>query len=92
VDTLGFRDGGRSGEDVQRRIVRGSSAAPRAGGAAQIVTEIGERDNEPLVQRVRQWLGSAPMDIHVLRLRIHPAAVYAMAMRRAILQAHSSNP
>jgi len=47
------------------------------GGIAQMVTELGERDQEPLVHRLREWLGAAPMDIHILRLATHPAAKYA---------------
>lgn len=73
-----FRDGGRSGEDIQRRIVAGLPAHLAPGGIAHIVTEVGERDGEPLADRIRQWLGGAPMDIHILRLRVHPAAVYAI--------------
>lgn len=78
VNSLGFRDGGHSGEDVQRRIVAGLSERLAPGGIAQIVTEIGERDGEPLADRVRQWLGKAPMDNHILRLRTHSAASYAI--------------
>jgi hypothetical protein len=78
VDSLLFRDGGRSGEDIQRRIVAGLAEHLAPGGVAQIVTEIGESDENPLVDRVRQWLGGAPLDIHVLRLRIHSASVYAI--------------
>jgi SAM-dependent methyltransferase len=78
VDSLGFRDGGRSGENIQRRIVAGLPEHLAPGGMAQIVTEVGECDGAPLVDRVRQWLGNAPMDIHVLRLRIHPVAAYAL--------------
>lgn len=78
AQSLGFRDGGRSGEDVQRRIVAGLPEHLAPGGIAQIVTEIGERDNEQLVGRVREWLGNAAMDIHVLRLRIHSAEMYAI--------------
>jgi hypothetical protein len=75
---VGFRDGGTSGEDVQRRIVEGLPRHLAAGGTAQIVTELGERDGEPLEARLRRWLGGAAMDIHVLRLRIHPAQVCAI--------------
>jgi hypothetical protein len=78
VHTLGFRDGGRSGEDVQRRIVEGLPAHLAPGGIAQIVTELGERDDEELADRVRGWLGAAPMDIVILRLREYSAADYAM--------------
>jgi len=78
VDELMFRDGGPSGEDIQRRIV---AALPRhlaPGGIAQIVTELGEREGEPIVKRVRQWLDGARMDIHILRLRTYSAGYYAI--------------
>jgi len=78
MNSLTFRDGGPSGEDVQRRIVAGLSEHLSPGGIAQIITEIGERDGEPIVDRVRQWLGNAFMDIHLLRLRTHAAAGYAV--------------
>jgi hypothetical protein len=74
---VGFRDGGPSGEDVQRRIVEGLARHLAPGGLAQMVTELGERDGESLEDRLRAWLGGAPMDIHVLRLRAHSAQAYA---------------
>jgi Methyltransferase small domain len=79
VNTLGFRDGGRSGEDVQKRIVAGLPKHLAPGGIAQITTELGERDGEPLTLRLREWLGGAPMDIHILRLREYSAAKYVIA-------------
>lgn len=78
AQVVDYRDGGPGGEDVQRRIVEGLPLHLAPGGMAQIVTELGERDGEPLEARLRQWLGGAPMDIHILRLRIHPAQVYAI--------------
>jgi hypothetical protein len=78
MDTLGFRDGGRSGEDVQRRIVEGLPQHLAPGGVAQIVTELGERDDQSIADRLRGWLGDAPMDILILRLRVHSAANYAI--------------
>ena len=75
---VGYRDGGPSGEEVQRRIVAGLPAHLAPGGTAQIVTELGERDGEPLELRLRQWLDGAPMAIHVLRLRSHSAQTYAL--------------
>jgi SAM-dependent methyltransferase len=85
---VGFRDGGKGGEDIQRRIVEGLPLHLSRGGIAQIVTELGERDGEPLESRVREWLVGAPMDIHILRLRIHSADVYAI--RHAGLEGHDS--
>jgi Methyltransferase small domain len=78
VDTLGFRDGGRSGEDIQKRIIAGLPRHLAPGGMAHVVTELGEREYEPLQNRVREWLDGAPMDMHVLRLRNHSAANYAI--------------
>src|ERR1035437_5647262 len=78
VGTLGFRDGGRSGEDIQKRIVAGLPQYLAPGGIAQVVTEFGERDGEPLVARLREWLHGPPMDIHILRLGEHTAEKYAV--------------
>jgi methylase of polypeptide subunit release factors len=77
LNSLGFRDGGRSGEDIQKRIVAGLPHHLAPGGIAQVVTELGERDGEPLVHRLREWLNGAPMDIHILRLREHSTMQYA---------------
>ena len=77
-DSLQYRDGGRSGEEVQRRIITGLPKYLAPGGMAQIVTEFGERGDEPLANRLRQWLGAAPMDIHILRLREHSVADYSI--------------
>ncbi len=78
VNSLQFRDGGRSGEEVQRRIIAGLPHHLAPGGTAQIVTEFGERGDEPLADRLRDWLGGAPMDIYILRLHEHSAASYAI--------------
>lgn len=79
LDVLRFRDGGRSGEDVQKRIVAGLPDHLAPGGIAQIVTELGERDGGvPITHRLREWLNGAPIDIHILRLREHTAAKYAI--------------
>jgi hypothetical protein len=78
LDSLRFRDGGRSGEDILKRIVAGLPDHLAAGGIAQIVTELGEREGEPLVDRLREWLKGAAMDIHILRLSEHTATKYAI--------------
>ncbi len=78
LDTLLFRDGGRSGEDVQKRIISGLPHHLARGGIAQVVTELGERDHESLIPRLREWLNGAPMDIHILRLSEHTAMKYAI--------------
>ncbi len=78
VDWLRYRDGGRSGEEVQRRIIAGLPQHLAPGGIAQIVTEFGERDGERLSDRLREWLGGAPFDLYILRLREHSATSYAI--------------
>jgi SAM-dependent methyltransferase len=78
LNNLTFRDGGPSGEDVQKRIVAGLPHHLAPGGIAQIVTELGERDREPLTHRLREWLNGAPMDIYMLRLGEHSALKYAI--------------
>jgi methylase of polypeptide subunit release factors len=75
---VGYRDGGPSGEAVLARIVAGLPGHLAADGTAQIVTELGERDGEPLEPRLRDWLGGAPMAIHLLRLGAHSAQAYAL--------------
>jgi SAM-dependent methyltransferase len=78
VNAVQFRDGGPSGEDVQKRIVAGLPRHLAPGGIAQVVTEIGEREGESIGSRLRLWLGGAPLDLHVLRLATHTAAQYAV--------------
>jgi hypothetical protein len=78
VDEMLFRDGGPSGEAIQQRIVAGLARHLAPGGIAQIVTELGEREGESIVERVRQWLDGAAMDIHILRLRTYSADYYAI--------------
>ena len=78
VDEMMFRDGGPSGEAIQQRIVAGLPDHLAPGGIAQMVTELGERKGEPIVKRVRDWLGGAPMDIYILRLRTYSAGYYAI--------------
>lgn len=78
LGTLAFRDGGPSGEDIQKRIIASLPDHLEPGGIAQIVTELGERDGEPLVHRLREWLNGAAMDIHILRLGEHSATQYAI--------------
>lgn len=75
---VGFRDGGPSGEDVQRRIIEGLPLHMGPAGLAQLVTEFGESDADPLERRLRRWLADAAIDIHVLRLRTHGAQAYAI--------------
>jgi SAM-dependent methyltransferase len=78
VNSLGFRDGGSSGEDVLERIVAGLPRYLANGGMAQIVTEFGERESGSFADRLRIWLGGAPIDILILQFKTEPASTYAI--------------
>lgn len=78
VNSLGYRDGGNSGEDILRQIVVGLPVHLAQGGIAQIITELGEREEEPLSDRLREWLGDAPMDILITRLSSISATRYSI--------------
>jgi hypothetical protein len=84
LNTLRFRDGGPSGEDIQKRIVAGLPSHLAPGGTAQLVTELGERDGEPIAGRLREWLAGAPIDVYVLRVASHTAARYAVGHAKGI--------
>ena len=77
VNALRFRDGGPSGEEVQKRIIEGLPHHLAPGGMAQLVTELGEREGEPITGRLREWLSGAPIDIYVLSVARHTAAEYS---------------
>ncbi|HEY3739421.1 MAG TPA: methyltransferase [Bryobacteraceae bacterium] len=78
VNAVGFRDGGPAGEDVQKRLIAELPRHLAQGGIAQIVTELGERDGEPLARRLREWLGNTPIDIYVLRVGSFTPIQYAV--------------
>ena len=78
ADMLGYRDGGHDGESVQRRVVEDLPRFLAKGGIAQVITEIGEKDGEPLLTKVRSWLGEVPMDILILRFKSMSADAYAL--------------
>jgi carbamoyltransferase len=78
VNLLGYRDGGHSGEDVLRRVVGGLPHHLSHGGIAQIITDMGESEDEPISNRLRVWLNGAPMDILILRLRVNSATNFAI--------------
>src|SRR5205085_4146782 len=72
VYELRYRDGGPSGADVLRRIVASIPDYLQAGGLAQVVTHLGEREGEKYLDRVRRWLSGANMNLHSLKLGEDP--------------------
>ncbi len=85
VYELRWRDGGPSGADVLRRIIAAIPDYLQAGGIAQVVTHLGERDGESYLERVRRWLSGANMNLHVLKMGEQDVEDYAIAQARPAL-------
>lgn len=64
---LRWRDGGPSGADVLRRVIASIPDYLQAGGIAQVVTHLGEREGEGYLDRIRRWLSGANMNLHALK-------------------------
>ncbi len=79
---LRWRDGGPSGADVLRRIVAAIPDYLQAGGVAQVVTHLGEREGEGYLDRVRRWLSGANMNLHSLKMGEQSIDEYATAQAR----------
>lgn len=78
VNSIGYRDGGNSGEDVLKRIISDLPNYLSPSGTAQIITDMGESESNPISERLRIWLNGAPMDIIIIRLREHSASSFAI--------------
>lgn len=63
-----FRDGGKDGELIFRRIIEGLPGFLNPGGRAYILTRATDRDGAPLEQRIRKWLGPAHSEFDVFLL------------------------
>ena len=77
---VGFRDGGPTGEDVQRRIVRRPASPPRQSrGIAQMVTELGEaRRREPGAAPPASGWATPAWTSMSFASRTHSAQAYAV--------------
>ena len=70
------------GADVLRRIVAAIPDYLQAGGVAQVVTHLGEREGEGYLDRVRRWLSGANMNLHSLKMGEQSIDEYATAQVR----------
>jgi methylase of polypeptide subunit release factors len=61
-----FRDGGEDGEQVLRRIVEGLPMFLEPGGRFYGFTMASDREDEPLEDRVRKWLGDKSGEFNLL--------------------------
>jgi carbamoyltransferase len=82
VYELRYRDGGPSGADVLRRIIASVPDYLSAGGLAQIVTHLGEREGESYLDRIRRWLNGANMNIHALKVGEDSVEDYSILQAR----------
>lgn len=60
-----FRDGGEDGEMIFRRVVEGLPGHLSPGGRAYVLTRATDRQDAPLQDRVRRWLGDSHEDFDV---------------------------
>ena len=67
-----FRDGGADGEQITRRIFAGLPAHLRPGGRCHVVCLATDRDDAPLEQRIRGWIGERHEEFDVFVLELTP--------------------
>ena len=63
--TRAFADGGADGEQVTRGIVEGLPRFLKPGGCLYCLTQVSDRHDAPLQQRVRTWLGEDEKEFDV---------------------------
>ncbi len=66
TDKITFRDGGKDGEQIFRRIVEGLPQFLRPGGTSYSLLMATDREGETFEQRIRKWLGSDSEEFDVL--------------------------
>ncbi|MCK9792927.1 methyltransferase [Isoptericola sp. 4D.3] len=80
ADALGdyeYRDGGRSGDDLVRDLVRDVGQVLAPGGVAQLLGNWEHRRGEPWADRVGAWLDEAGLDGWVIQREVLDPAEYA---------------
>jgi SAM-dependent methyltransferase len=65
-DRITFRDGGKDGEQIFRRIVEGLPDYLRPGGNFYALLMASDREGESFEQRIRKWLGESAAEFDVL--------------------------
>ncbi|MFE5293191.1 methyltransferase [Isoptericola sp. NPDC056618] len=72
-----YRDGGRSGDDLVRDLVRDVGGVLAPGGVAQLLGNWEHRRGEPWDERVGAWLDAAGLDGWVIQREVLDPAEYA---------------
>jgi len=61
-----YRDGGETGEEITRRVIKGLPAHLRPGGTCMILCVARDTKEQALEHRVREWLGSAADEFDII--------------------------
>jgi len=72
-----YRDGGRSGDDLVRDLVRDVGQVLAPGGVAQLLGNWEHRRGEPWEERVGEWLDASGLDGWVIQREVLDPAEYA---------------
>ncbi|MFC8596978.1 methyltransferase [Isoptericola sp. NPDC057191] len=72
-----YRDGGRSGDDLVRDLVRDVGQVLAPGGVAQLLGNWEHRRGEPWSERVGEWLDASGLDGWVIQREVLDPAEYA---------------
>jgi methylase of polypeptide subunit release factors len=65
TDKITYRDGGKDGEQIFRRIVEGLPRFLRPGGTCYALLMATDREGEAFEQRIRRWLGESAGDFDI---------------------------
>jgi SAM-dependent methyltransferase len=66
ANSMTYRDGGDSGEDVTRRIIEGLPAHLRPGGACVVLCVARDTQEQTFEQRARGWLGKCQEEFDIV--------------------------
>lgn len=65
-DTMVYRDGGATGEEVTRRVIEGVSAHLRPGGTCVILCVARDTEQQTFEERAGDWLGEAREEFEIV--------------------------
>lgn len=65
-DKITFRDGGKDGEQIFRRVVEGLPEFLRPGGTCYALLMASDREGETFERRIRKWLGEFAEEFDIL--------------------------
>lgn len=81
--TLVFRDGGRRGDEISQRTVRGLTELLAEGGFGVVAFNWAHENPDDTAQVFRQWLAGAACDVWLLKVQTQDPLLYAANWLRA---------